>query len=91
MPSVMPVATAASRASFEPKSISVVTVVTPPSSVKDTVTIASFPGYPPPTVPGSYASVWTSFDVGCTSRNVPAKPNSLPSWSLRRFPRHLWL
>jgi hypothetical protein len=41
MPLVMPVATAASRASFDPKSISVVTVVMPPSSVNVTDTIAS--------------------------------------------------
>ena len=66
------------------KSIRVVTVVTPSSSMNVTRTIASPEGYPSPTVPGSYASVCTSLAAGSTSRKMPAKPNSLPSWSLRQ-------
>src|SRR4029453_25450 len=90
MPSVMPVATAASRASFDPKSISVVTVVMPPSpsSVNVTDTSASLSGCASPTVPGSYVSVCTSLDGGCTSRNVPAKPNPFCSLSLRQRHRY---
>src|SRR5688572_30008692 len=89
MPSVIPVDIALSRAALEPKSISVVTVVTPPSSAKDVVMRASAPGYSPPTDPGSYASVCTIFEGGWTSRNVPLKPNSFSSLSLRQ--RQLYL
>src|SRR5688572_28503747 len=80
MPSVMPVATAPARISFDAYVMLQTSVVTPFCSLNSRDTKQGSPtGMDKPLSPGSKYSWWTIFDEPLTSLYVPKKPNCLPS------------